>query len=298
MNIVIYGAGAIGSLFGAILSNKHPVKCVARKDHVQAVQSKGLTITGKTKMNKSLLFFETIDDINDDIDLLILTVKSFDTLDAAKQIKSSLSKNTIVFSLQNGLTNIDDLIQYIPKKNIIAGITSWGAVFKRPGLIQHTGKGDTIIGELDGNKTDRIRKISQVLNEVGISNDVSEHIQRDIWKKAIVNSSINPLTAIFQVKNGYLMKNPILTALVEKICIESTVIANQMGFDLNINHMIEITKKVIEDTKRNESSMLQSLKNHKKTEIASINESIFLSGKKMSCEYFLNKLMVKIILSI
>ena len=297
MNIVVYGAGAIGSLFGAILSTKHSVQCIARKNHVQAVNNKGLTIIGKTKMQKQILFFESIGEIKDEIDLLILTVKSFDTSAASEQIEPYISKNTNVLSLQNGLNNIDDLAKHIPMQQIIAGITSWGAVFEKPGLINHTGIGDMIIGELDGKKTERIEKIAQVFTQVGIITDISKNIRKDIWKKAIVNSSINPLTAIFHINNGYLMKNPILMNLVEKICIESTTIAYKIGFDLNNNNMIEITKKVIDDTKNNESSMLQSIKNHKKTEIESINGSIYLSGKKTNCDYFLNELMVKIIQS-
>jgi len=298
MNIIIYGAGAIGSLFGAILSKDHNVFFVGRKPQVQAVKKNGLTITGKTKIHSTFSFHESIEEIAHDADIIILTVKSYDTKNAAKNIASVISKQTSLLSFQNGLNNIDDLCFFIPKKQLIAGLTSYGAMYKKPGFIEHTGIGDTIIGELDGKKTKRIKDIASMFNEVGIYTDISASIHKDMWKKAIVNSSINPLTALFQLENGYLLKNPILQELTHMICNESTAIANAMGFKLYNNEMIDLTEKVITNTKHNRSSMFQSIQQHKKTEIASINGYLATSGKKKHCNTFLNEILIQVIQSI
>ena len=162
MNIVIFGAGAIGSLFGALLSKKNNVVLIARKSHVDNIKRKGLLITGLTNKKINIDAFEKIEDLSIKPELVIITVKSNDTYKVIQKIKNHTYKNTIILSLQNGLNNIDDIKQFIDEEKIIAGITTHGVIFTKPGEIKHTGIGKTIIGELDGSESDRIKKISKV----------------------------------------------------------------------------------------------------------------------------------------
>jgi len=230
MNIVILGAGAIGSLFGALLSKHHNVLLLGRKPHVSTIQSNGLRIQGKTMFHEKISATDTVKDVSFDVDLLLLTVKSYDTINllltvksydtikAIKQAKPLISKNTVVLTFQNGLDNIEKLQSVISKNQILAGVTTHGAVFKSPGVIHHTGIGRTIIGELDGTEIKRLKNIVELFDEANIQVKISHDILKDIWQKAIINSSINPLTAIFQCKNGYLMENPVLFHLVSCLC--------------------------------------------------------------------------------
>ena len=156
---------------------------------------------------------------------------------------------------------------------------------------EYIGKGKTIIGELHGCKTDRINHIVDVFNKVGIDTIVSENIINDIWFKGVINSSINPLTTIFQCKNGYLLKNPILEEIVEKICRESTNIAKINGINISYNQTIQKTKEVIKNTSENYSSMLQSFKKSKKTEINSINGKLVEIGKKHDSILLMNEIL-------
>ena len=48
MNILIFGSGAIGSLFGALLSENNNVTLYGRKAHIEVIKKKGLNIKGKT----------------------------------------------------------------------------------------------------------------------------------------------------------------------------------------------------------------------------------------------------------
>jgi 2-dehydropantoate 2-reductase len=292
MNIVILGAGAIGSLFGGLLSKKNNVTLVGRKPHVQAISKNGLKITGKTQLNVRLSAEESIGKIGFSPDILILTVKSYDTETAIKEAKNIIGDNTVVLSLQNGLDNIEKICKIIDKKNVVAGITTHGVFFSKPGIIHHTGKGTTILGELNGKKTERIASIVGCFNRVGIKTIVGQDIIKEIWYKTITNSSINPLTAIFQCKNGYLLKNPILEKLVEKICKESTNIARAEC--INTSHMaaLEKTKEVIKSTSENQSSMFQSIKKDGRTEIESINGKLVEIGKNHHVETLLNETLI------
>ena len=118
------------------------------------------------------------------------------------------------------------------------------------------------------------------------------NIIEEIWIKGIINSSINPLTTFFQCKNGYLLTNLILENLIEKICEESTNIANAQGVNLSYSKMISKTKEVIRNTSENYSSMLQSYNKGKKTEIESINGKLIDIGKKQDIDTSLNEMLV------
>ncbi len=87
MNIVVLGAGAIGSLFGGLLSRKNTVVLVGRPPHVTTIQKNGLAITGKTQIRTKISAVDTIDKVPWKPDILILTVKSYDTETAIKQAR-------------------------------------------------------------------------------------------------------------------------------------------------------------------------------------------------------------------
>jgi len=295
MNIVILGAGAIGSLFGALLSKKNNVILIGRNSHIQAIGKKGLDIEDKTQMNVKILSEKSVDKVTFLPDLLILTVKSYDTYSAISQAKQLIGDNTVVLSLQNGLDNIDKIEKIVDRRQLIAGVTTHGAFFSEPGVVKHTGKGQTILGELNGRKTKRITSIVDAFNKAGIETIASEDIVREIWIKAIVNSSINPLTTFSSCKNGYLLENPILEKVVEKVCRESTNIANAYGINLSYENMIKKTKEVIRNTSDNYSSMLQSFKKGKKTETDSINGKLADVGKKQDIDTTMNEILTYIV---
>lgn len=295
MNILIFGAGAIGSLVGALLSKKHTVTLIGRLPHIQEIKKKGLMIHGKTTFHKKITAHTSIKDIDIKPDLIILTVKSYDTAFAVNKLASIVSNKTEILTFQNGLDNIEKIAKKIPEKNILAGITTHGCIYQKPGYIHHTGIGRSIIGEINGEKTLRIQRLANIFNQVGFPVHISTHIIEEIWKKGIINSSINPLTAIFHCKNGTLLENPILEHIMSLICKESTQVAKSVGYNFEILTMIKETKRVLQETKNNHSSMLQSMLLHKKTEIASINGIIISEGQKYSCDVFLNSLLNRFI---
>ena len=298
MKIIIFGAGAIGSLFGALLSKNNDVLLFGRKSHINEIKDNGITVKGKTNLNVRINAEYSFEKISFSPDLLILTVKSYDTEAAIKQAKKIIDKDTKILSLQNGLDNIDKIAKVVSSEKIFSGTTTHGALFSKPGTIEHTGIGLTVLGDLNNTKTNFLDKAVRLFNESGIETIKSKNISKDLWSKVIINSSINPLTSIFQCKNGYLLKNPILEKLMEDICTESTSIARANGIDLSIDDMIEKTKIVIKNTSDNFSSMLQSIRKNQKTEIDSINGKLAIIGKAKNVEAPLNNFLNKYISSL
>jgi 2-dehydropantoate 2-reductase len=298
MKIVIVGAGAIGSLFGALLAKKNTVVLIGRAPHVTTIQHNGLNINGKTHLHVKLSAVESVKDVAISPNLILLTVKSYDTETAIKQTLPLICDETVVVSLQNGLDNLEKIEHIVEKDRILAGVTTYGAIFSNPGVIRHTGKGRTVLGELNGTRSKRLENIVRLFNEAGIKTQVSDDVVKEIWAKAIINSSINPLTAFFSCKNGYLLENPLLHKIVEAISEESTNIAQAEGIKLTGPDMTQRTKEVIRDTARNYSSMLQSVQQRKKTEIDSINGKLVTIGKQHRIDTSLNKILIELVTSL
>ena len=298
MNIVVVGAGAIGSLFGGLLASHHQVTLLGRQQHMQAVKDYGLKITGKTTLHVLLNAVTSAQDINDTPDLILLTVKAYDTKNAVQDIRTLLGENSLVLTLQNGLDNLEIITSILGIKNILAGVTTHGAILEKPGTILHTGKGTTSIGELHGQQTTRLKKLVHEFNKAGIETRVTSSIQKEIWMKAIVNASINTLTALFECKNGVLDENPLLHRFVEIICAESTQIAQTHNIPIRYEEAIQRTKEVINQTSENRSSMLQSLDKKKPTEIQAITGALINKGKQQGCTTEINQIIYQVISSL
>ena len=295
MEIIIMGAGAIGSLIGALLSHNNKVTLIGHPPHITAIQREGLRIEGETNFKGQIPAYENLEEINRSPDILFLTVKSHDTYTAINQASKIISRDTIVCSLQNGLDNIEKICRIVPSSQIVIGVTSHCLELVTPGVVNHTCRGWTKIGVVDKGSHDKAKIVADLLNNSGIKTSIVKDIKTEVWRKAIINSSINPLTAIFSCKNGYLLQNPILKNIMEQVCRESTRVAQKEGFPLREEEMIKQTRDVIEHTADNTSSMLQSLLRGKRTEIDSINGVIVHLGREKGCSTLLNEILLHLI---
>ncbi len=298
-HIVFFGAGSIGSLFAAKLANRYPdytISVVGRKDHVDAIKKNGLRVSGESDFCVKVPAFESIDEVPSKISLLFLCVKNYQTEEAVVQIKDHLSKECVIVSLQNGLSHLEVLKQNFEDHEIVVGVTSHGAQKLQPGVIEHTGIGFTTIGNLTNASDKRLSQICTLFSESKIVTSSDVDIVSILWKKAIINSSINPITAFLEVENGQLANNPILKDFVSAVCAESCAIARARGFDIEFDSALDKTFEVIAQTKKNKSSMLQCVLAKKKTEIESINGVFVSVGSSLGIDAHLNSLLMHLIM--
>jgi len=296
MRILVFGAGALGSFVGGVLAQKYDVTLYGREKKVHIIRESGLRITGKTEiMVKPKIAFRLNDLKGQEFDLIILTVKAYDTERAMEIIKEIIGKNSAVLSLQNGLDNEFRIAEIIGEERTLGGVTSHGITFMEPGHVHHAGTGETVIGELNKKETERTKKIGLALTSVGINTRTSTNIQSEIWTKGIVNAGINPLTAITRLKNGYLLEIPLLTKLLESTCQECITVANKAKMDLLKCDIIKKTKNVARLTAENKSSMLQDIERGKRTEIDTINGKIVEIGRMRGVETPINSALVALV---
>ncbi|MCK5037854.1 MAG: 2-dehydropantoate 2-reductase, partial [Thermoplasmata archaeon] len=184
-----------------------------------------------------------------------------------------------LITFQNGLDNVDIIERIVSQDvKVIGGITSHGATRASPGIINHGGIGDTKIGWPDGHLDEDILNIASSFTTSGIETIISTNIKRDIWAKALVNSVINPLTALQGEENGCILREAELPKLARAIIEEGVRVANGAGHSFDIEEVFDLTMKIATDTSNNRSSMLQDIDNNRRTEIDQINGEIARIG--------------------
>lgn len=290
MRIAVVGAGALGSFISAKLSQGHEVTLIAREWQVKTIKEKGLRITGYTNITSCPAVVSNSQHLEEQ-DLVILAVKSYQTGDAVKD-HLSLIKKSCVLSLQNGLDNEEKIGAIIGKERVIGGVTSHGLTLIAQGEVRHAGLGETVIGELNNEITERVEKISNALNASGIETRITDNIQGEIWAKAIVNACINPITALAGVKNGLILKIPELRVLMELVYRECIAVAEAKKVLLPGCNLLDKVIRTAQLTSDNFSSMLQDVMKKRRTEIESINGALVRLGAEENVEMPVNSALV------
>ena len=281
MKIAILGAGAMGCLYGTMLSEAGESVWLLDvwEEHVRVIQQWGLTISSPAGERAVPMKATTDPREIGKAELVIVFVKSYSTREAMSGALFLLGAETMVLTVQNGLGNIEQLAEVAGERRIIAGTSGFGATMLAPGHIRHAGTGATTIGELSGVKTARIEKLYAVLNNAGLNPVLAENLQGIIWGKLLVNVGINPLTALARVKNGQILEIPELAGLMEKAVSEALAVARRKGIALvPAGDTLEHVREVIRNTKDNISSMRQDVEKGKRTEIDFINGAVVREG--------------------
>jgi 2-dehydropantoate 2-reductase len=300
LRIAIVGAGAIGCLFGILLheSGQSVLLIHHRKEIVWYIRKKGLTLqrfSGKT-VRVHVNVKQSLSE-EDSPDLVMLTVKAYDAETAARQLGRVLAGGIPVLSVQNGFGNIETISRFLPKHATIGGTTTEGALLRKPGDVVHTGKGTTWIGEINGRPTGRSYAIRGVLRDAGFRTEVSENILGVIWSKAIVNSAINPITAIARVSNGGLLKNSNLLDAALRILGEGVAVANAQRITLALSP-VPLLFRVLNSARTNKSSMFRDIESGRTTEIRQLNGWIAAHGKRFGVDTPYNSLVTHLVLGV
>ena len=299
MKIAVLGAGAMGSLYGAKLSanGKNEVHLIdVWKEHIDAVNSNGLQMEeGDDVLLYENLKGHTSSEETGVCDLVIVFVKSTVTKTAVESNAAVFGPDTVALTLQNGLGNIEQISSVIGAERVIAGTTAHGATMLSPGKIRHAGKGKTIIGELGGHESDRIRKMAAVLEDAGMETVISGNVLGRVWDKLLVNVGINALTGITKLYNGQLLDYPEIEELLEKAVSEGVAVARAKGIRLGFDDPVAHTKDLCRATAANKSSMLQDILNGRQTEIDRMNGAIVREGKALGIETPVNLALTNLI---
>ena len=294
MRVAIFGAGAVGSVLGARLAREHEVLLIGRAPHMRAVARSGLHVEGTTR-GTFPLDVATRASAAKGADLVFLTVKSFDTAAAAAQLKAAGITAPVV-TLQNGLTNVAVLKRGLPRAPIVGGSLILGALSLGPGRVRHTGAGRAVVGAVRG-PASALQEAGAALRGARIPTRIAPDLDAVLWQKAIVNASVNPVTAILRCANAALLRRPEAMLVARSAALEATRVARAAQVDAPADPWPAIVR-ILQETAENRTSMLQDVEAGRPTEIDAITGEIVRVGNRVKVAVPVNSALLRLVLSL
>jgi 2-dehydropantoate 2-reductase len=283
MRIGIVGAGSLGSIIGALSfeAGLDPVLIERDPEEVAKVKTDGLWLEGVS--GERLIRPRIVSDPSEAglLDLVLVSVKSYDTKGAVNTIKAALAEDGVVMTLQNGIGNYETLNEAFPGR-VLLGTTTVGAMTLAPGRFRHTGFGQTHFGEADGSISDRTKAVAAVLEKLNAGPvHVVDNAVGCVWSKLIINAAINAPATLLRVRNGDLPSSESGRDLIHNVVKECLEIVTAAGIKLIFEDPEAQVLTVCEGTAPNINSMLQDSFAGRRTEIDFINGAIAREGERL-----------------
>jgi 2-dehydropantoate 2-reductase len=216
VTVAVVGAGAIGGLVGARLARAHEdVLLIARGENLRALRERGLTLreaAGEFNVRPA-----ATDDMAAlrDADVVFVALKSHSIPAVAAAIGAALRPGTTVVGAMNGipwwyfrdrhLESVDPggvIARSIPYESIVGTVVYPAATLVAPGVVEHE-EGERIsLGEPDGSKSERVRRLSAMLTNAGFKAPVQARLRSEIWLKLVGNATLNPMSAVTRATMG------------------------------------------------------------------------------------------------
>lgn len=291
MKVGVMGTGATGGYFGGLLAlagvNTH---FVARGKHYRAILEDGLQIVSNQKTQHVLIHVTPEPDEVGPVDLLLFCVKSFDTEYAARIIEPMVAQDTVILSLQNGIDNIDKLIELYGRDQLLAGTAFIEASIASPGVIAHMGKpGRIVFGEFSGERTRRSEGILELFRGAGIEAELSSDIDRVLWEKFLFICAVHGVSTLSRSPLGLVLAVPESRELVSGVMREVEAVARCRGVALP-GDVLEEAMRLAEGYGMSfKPSMLRDLEWRRSIEIEALNGMVVRMGKECALDTPLNQ---------
>jgi len=303
MKIAIVGAGAIGAFLGAMLARAgEDVSMIARGAHLRAMQEHGVRVRGE------IGDFQTDVQATDDpktvgeVDVVVLTLKTHSVPAMVASLRPMLGPDTSVVTAQNGfpwwyfhrqgsewegthLESVDPgglINQHIGPARVIGCVVYPSTEIVEPGVVWHTEGTRFAIGEPDGSKSERCRRIAESFINAGLRCPIRTNIRHDIWVKLMGNVAYNPISALTRATLIEIVQCPETRALAAAIMTEVDAVARKLGIDMGIS--VEQRLEGAEKVGQHKTSMLQDIEAGKPTELEAIVGAMIELGDKLGIE--------------
>lgn len=299
MKICVVGAGAIGGLLAVKLAELgETVTAIVRGPHLAAVRANGMKlIMDGAEHVARFAATDRLGDVDGPQDLVILALKAHQLGGVAPELKPLLGPHTVVLTAQNGipwwyffrydgpyqgtvLQSVDPggiVAANLDVAQVIGSIVYPAADIVSPGVIRHI-EGDRIsIGEPDGQDTERLRSLAQLLRKAGFKVRMASDLRSEIWVKLWGNCTFNPISALTHATLVDLCQFPATRALCENVMREAQVIGEKLGARFGVT----LEKRIAgaEAVGKHKTSMLQDVETGRPLELEALVGSVLELGQ-------------------
>lgn len=305
MKILVYGIGALGTVYATLMKKDgHQVAGVDRESITEYVSANGVGIDGiwgehQTGLDK--ICCDCSDLRGDNFDLILVTVKAFETANVAHKLQELLAPGTYVMLAQNGYGNYEAARQFIPENRLILARVIFGAETEEPGRSKVTViADDVIIGSPTGKvEQSYLEELAGLFNRAGVPTRASNDIMKYVWGKIIYNSALNPLGAILEVAYGRLAEGECTRFIMDSIIDEIFDVLAASGQETlwpdAASYKDAFYKQMVPTTALHHASMLQDIQRGRKTEIDVLNGAVVKLGEKYGVSTPVNRVITALL---
>lgn len=305
MRILVLGLGALGTVYSCLLKNRgHEIIGLDLEPVIAAINEQGVKVEGiwgEHEARLDLLVTNAAELQDEQFDMVILTVKSYETGEICRQIQDLIGPNTYLLLAQNGYGNYEAASEYIAADRIVLGRVIFGAETVKWGHSRVTViADDVLLGSPDQLIDLRILEdLAQVFNAAGIPTRASAQVMQYVWAKIIYNSALNPLGAILEVPYGQLAANYDSKSLMDEIIKEIFAVLEARGqktpwADAQ-EYMEAFYSQMIPPTVLHHASMLQDIQRGRRTEIDALNGAVINLGRACGVPTPVNEVIVSLL---
>lgn len=284
MRILVMGTGGVGGYYGGLLAQQgNEVTFISRGAHLYAIRHEGLKV-------KSVHGDFTVFPANatedpakvEPVDLILFCVKTYGTDEAAEAIRPAVGPQTVVMSLQNGIDAAERIGKVIGPEHILGGVTWLSSAVEAPGVIRQVSQFRRIVlGELNGGTSQRTQSIYEVLNQTGITVEISEDIQKVLWTKLVFIAAVSSVGSLTRMPMGDYRSIPETRSLLSRIMQEVEAVARAQGVNLEGDVVQKWLEFVDDAAPQMRPSMQLDVETNRRTELESMVGVIGRKGREL-----------------
>jgi 2-dehydropantoate 2-reductase len=305
--ILVTGLGAIGTVFATLMKKAgHTVFALTKDKYLPSLSDRKVRVKGIWGDHEAVLdgVYDSIEPLTcKKLNLIILTVKSYDTKTAIEQVKPLASGDTIVIVAQNGYGNYETVSSTVGKDHTLLARIIFGVKLMTLGSAEVMVIADDVrIGQPDDAiAPSRIREIADAIRSAGIPTTFAHDVNAILWDKILYNAALNPLGAILECTYGDLAENPESRWTMNAIIDEIFLVAQTLGIALNWKSPDEYRehfyKRLVPPTARHFPSMYYDIKGGKRVEIDALNGAVVRLASEKGIAVPVNETITAIIKS-
>jgi 2-dehydropantoate 2-reductase len=281
MRVLVYGAGAVGGYFGALLARGgHDVTLVARGDNLAVLRDRGVTI--HLAADTLTVPVHAVANPADaaPAELILVCVKSYDTRAAAAALRPVVRGETIVLSLQNGIENEDILAGALGLPPLMVALTRIGVAMVAPATIAYSGRGTILFGEPDGSESPRARQTAAAFAAAGVPHELRRDILVAAWEKLAWNAGFNAVTTLTRGTVADVLALPDTRELVVAAMEETDAVATAAGIAVRRTRTEAVLRDSVSGLPDFRTSMLQDLLRGRRLEHDALNGAVGRAGAR------------------
>ena len=264
----LLGCGALGGVFASLLTLSGQSTRVLLRERHRATLHPGIDFTSLDGHTQLLAIERGFVNQPGQIKRLLVMTKAGQIVPALSPLVGKLAAGIPIVLLHNGMGVAEQVVQLFPHNPVIAGVTSHGAMQGGHFVFRHTGKGETWLGPVNEAAKAHAHLADELARALGQAGWDEQILARQ-WQKLAINCAINPLTALYKVKNGELT-GPRFADALQQICVEVADVMQAEGQPTSQEELLRRAMMVVEMTADNYSSMYQDLELGRETEIEAI----------------------------